>query len=749
MKNSILNSARSYKFAILAFTALSLLGWSNDAKAQKYWNTSGTGGTWTSSLWGSTAGGPFNTAWASSSDVVFGGSVPALITFATATVGNITVNTDTTVSQAGTLSFKTGGSNIDVAAGKTLTWVTQNISTSGVQAVTKSGSGTWNIGAQGNALAAGSSFTLNGGTVIVSGNNSLGGANAALSINGGIIQSSGTRTYANSAITIGGNFENSGTGNATWSGTVNLGNATRTINNTTTAGSRSYTGIISGAGGSGLSFTGAGTGLTFIGNTANTFSGPIVITGGEVIFNNNGAFGNSTSITLDGGRLSIASDNAGTTAITAATIAAARNLYVGSTSGTSLSVAGSTGVTTYNGVIADKQGSTGLLAKQGAGTLVLGGVNTYTGDTTIGNGTVRLDLGNDRLPTGTVVSFGSSGDNLGTLDLNGRSQQVAGLVSKLGTSTAATKNTVTSAVAATLDINVAEGTTRSYGDGTTQNSGVITGLLGLTKSGLGTQVLGDANTYSGTTTVNAGTLAVNGSITSSSAVVNGGLLNVNGTAANVTLNSGGSLGGSGKVGAITGAGTVGPGNSPGLLTATSVNPTAGTDFKFEFTALNPTYTSATASGNDLLHLTASSSPFAGGTFGAGNIISIYLNSSTINDSLLAGQNTSFSGGFFVDGTYGLAAALSPASFAYYTTSALLGTGSAVNYGGTDYYLLNSEIAAKTTLTDTAVTSAAFSTGTVAGTVLTFNAVPEPSAQSLLAFGMAALVAVRSMRRKQS
>jgi autotransporter-associated beta strand protein len=749
VKNSILNSARNYKFAILAFTALSLLGWSNDAKAQKYWNTSGTGGTWTSSLWGSTAGGPFNTAWASSSDVVFGGSVPALITFATATVGNITVNTDTTVSQAGTLSFKTGGSNIDVAAGKTLTWVTQNISTSGVQAVTKSGSGTWNIGAQGNALAAGSSFTLNGGTVIVSGNNSLGGANAALSINGGIIQSSGTRIYANSAITIGGNFENSGTGNATWSGTVNLGNATRTINNTTTAGSRSYTGIISGAVGSGLSFTGAGTGLTFIGNTANTFSGPIVITGGEVIFNNNGAFGNSTSITLDGGRLSIASDNAGTTAITAATIAAARNLYVGSTSGTSLSVAGSTGVTTYNGVIADKQGSTGLLAKQGAGTLVLGGVNTYTGDTTIGNGTVRLDLGNDRLPTGTVVSFGSSGDNLGTLDLNGRSQQVAGLVSKLGTSTATTKNTVTSAVAATLDINVAEGTTRSYGDGTTQNSGVITGLLGLTKSGLGTQVLGDANTYSGTTTVNAGTLAVNGSITSSSAVVNGGLLNVNGTAANVTVNSGGSLGGSGKVGAITGAGTVGPGNSPGLLTATSVNPTAGTDFKFEFTALNPTYTSATASGNDLLHLTASSSPFAGGTFGAGNIISIYLNSSIINDSLLAGQNTSFSGGFFVDGTYGLAAALSPASFAYYTTSALLGTGSAVNYGGTDYYLLNSEIAAKTTLTDTAVASAAFSTGTVAGTVLTFNAVPEPSAQSLLAFGMAALVAVRSMRRKQS
>jgi autotransporter-associated beta strand protein len=346
--------------------------------------------------------------------------------------------------------------------------------------------------------------------------------------------------------------------------------------------------------------------------------------------------------------------------------------------------------------------------------------------------------------------LGSTGTTLGTLDLNGRNQQIAGLVSTTGTVASGTvKNTVTSATAATLDINVAEGTTRSYGAGTTQNSGVIGGLLALTKSGAGTQVLGDANTYSGTTTVNAGTLAVNGSITSSSAVVNGGLLNVNGTAANVTVNSGGSLGGSGKVGAITGAGTVGPGNSSGLLTATSVDPTAGTDFKFEITSLNPTYTSATASGNDLLHLTSNSSPFAGGAFTSGNIISIYLNNATITNSLLAGTNTTFSGGFFVDGSYELAAALSPASFAYYTTSAALGTGSAVNYGGTDYYLLNSEIAAKTTLTDTAVASAAFSSGTVAGTVLTFNAVPEPSAQSLLAFGMAALVAVRSMRRKQS
>ena len=265
-------------------------------------------------------------------------------------------------------------------------------------------------------------------------------------------------------------------------------------------------------------------------------------------------------------------------------------------------------------------------------------------------------------------------------------------------------------------------------------SGGLSGSGEFNKTGSGTVKLGSSTGFTGILNVNAGKVVVDGALAAGSRTVVG---------------SGGWLGGSGIVGAISGAGTVGPGNSPGILTATSVNPNAGTDFRFEFTALNPTYTSATASGNDLLRLTSNSSPFGGGAFTSENVISIYLNSSSITDSLLAGTNTSFSGGFFVDGTYALASALSAASFAYYTTSAALGTGSAVNYGGTDYYLLNSDIAAKTTLSDTAVTGAGFTTGTVSGTLLTFNAVPEPSAQSMLALGMIALMAVRSMRRKQS
>ena len=735
MKNNAFNTLLNYKFAVVAFTALSLLGSSSDVKAAtQYWRTDGTTGTWTSSIWGNSASGPWTSAWVGGSDVYFGANSTGTYASTSNEIGNVTVADNATVNMTAGGSVRNSAltsyiSTYNIGTGATLNWASQSQYITGAYSVSgfiKNGAGTWNIGAQSAAYTGG--FTLNAGTIIISGANSIG--TGTFTINGGVVQASTGKTRT-ANIVLGGNFENAGTGSDVWSGTVNLGNATRTINNTTTSGSRSYTGVISGAAGSGLTFSGSGTGQTFIGNTGNTFSGPITITGGEVIFNNNGALGATTSITLDGGRLTIGSDASGT-AILGATIASNRNIYVGSTSGTTLSVGGATGVTTYNGVIANKVGSTGVLAKQGAGTLILGGVNTYTGDTSIGNGTVKLDLGNDRLPTGTVVSLGSSGNNLGALDLNGQNQSIAGLVSTAGTSVSTTlKNTVTSTAAATLDINVANGITKSYGNGTAANSGVITGAISLKKSGLGTQVLGDANTYTGTTTVDAGTLAVNGSLLNSGSVV---------------VNQNGFLGGSGSVGAISGAGTVGPGNSPGILTATSVNPNAGTDFRFEFTALNPTYSSATASGNDLLRLTSNSSPFAGGSFGAGNIISIYLNNSTITDSLLAGQNTSFSGGFFVDGTYGLAAALSPASFAYYTTSALLGTGSAVNYGGTDYYLLNSEIAAKTTLSDTAVTGAGFATGTATGTLLTFNAVPEPSAQSLLAFGMAALVAVRSLRR---
>jgi autotransporter-associated beta strand protein len=743
MKKGIFNSLRNHKFAIATFIALLLAGGASAHAQTSYTGTSSTG-LWNSSRWNNSAdASPYTSAWIANNAASFAAGAYTFTAAGTSgqvvNIGNITLASGATVtfSGAGGTIATSATRTLDIGTGSLLDFGTQAMSTAAGTGFIKNGAGV--LATAGAAYSGG--FTLNAGTVIMRGVDAMGGsASNVLTLNGGTVASNASRSMTTAkyggGIVIGGNVQfgelatnvalADSAASLSFANNVSLGTGVKTFtlgNN----GVQTFSGIISNtSGGITFSATAGVTGNFGITGNVNTFTGPINITGGEVRFTSDGSIGNGANdIIIDGGRFGKAND------ANTVTLGSGRDIFIGDGVGTSISAAG-TGPLIYNNAIANKTGEIGSWAKQGSGTLSLGGVSTYSGDTAINQGILLLTTGNDRLPTGTVVSLGQAASaNVGTLNLNGLNQQIAGLASTTGINSSANKNTVTSATTATLDINVAEGATKSYGAGTTQNSGVITGLLALTKSGLGTQVLGDANTYSGTTTVNAGTLAVNGSLLNTGSVV---------------VNQNGFLGGSGKVGAITGAGTVGPGNSPGILTATSVDPTAGTDFKFEFTALNPTYTSATASGNDLLHLTASSSPFAGGTFASGNIISIYLNSSTITNSLLAGTNTTFSGGFFVDGTYGLAAALSPASFAYYTTSAALGTGSAVDYNGISYYLLDSTIAAKTTLSDTAVASAAFSTGTVAGTVLTFNAVPEPSAQSLLAFGMAALVAVRAVRR---
>jgi fibronectin-binding autotransporter adhesin len=71
----------------------------------------------------------------------------------------------------------------------------------------------------------------------------------------------------------------------------------------------------------------------------------------------------------------------------------------------------------------------------------------------------------------------------------------------------------------------------------------------LVKIGTGTLTLSGLNTYNGSTTVEAGQLIVNGSITSN-VTVNGGTLGGSGTTKGITVNNGG---------------TLAPGNSPGIL----------------------------------------------------------------------------------------------------------------------------------------------------------------------------------------
>jgi autotransporter-associated beta strand protein len=80
-------------------------------------------------------------------------------------------------------------------------------------------------------------------------------------------------------------------------------------------------------------------------------------------------------------------------------------------------------------------------------------------------------------------------------------------------------------------------------------AGSLSGAGGLTKLGLGAIVLTNTNIYTGATTVESGTLLVNGSV-SSAVSVNGGTLGGTGTTGTILVNSGG---------------TLSPGNSTGIL----------------------------------------------------------------------------------------------------------------------------------------------------------------------------------------
>ncbi|MCE9630135.1 MAG: autotransporter-associated beta strand repeat-containing protein [Planctomycetia bacterium] len=254
----------------------------------------------------------------------------------------------------------------------------------------------------------------------------------------------------------------------------------------------------------------------------------------------------------------------------------------------------------------------------------------------------------------------------------------------------------------------------------------ILGSSGLEKLGVGSLVLSGSNGYTGATDVTAGTLAVNGSLTSASAV---------------TVASNATLGGSGSIaGAITGAGLVSPGNSPGILTAGQFNSSAGLDAAFEFTGLAPTYTSASASVNDVLRLTNGSAPFATGTFTAGNVIDVYFNV----DSIANGQI--YEGGFFTGlSAVDLLATLDgKGSFSYWAKTTGAGTRS---FGGVNYVDITTitGITGVTLQTSYGTKDFGGSVGSVTGSVTQFVIVPEPGAVALASIGIAA--AAWSLRRQ--
>ena len=205
-----------------------------------------------------------------------------------------------------------------------------------------------------------------------------------------------------------------------------------------------------------------------------------------------------------------------------------------------------TTASTYSGSIS----GTGMLTKNGSGTLTLTGDNTYNGTTTVNSGILSLGASERIADTSDLVVAS------GTFDL-------AGFSESLGSLTGSGNITLGSG---TL-------TTNSFSNSTF--SGVISGIGGgLTKSGSGTLTLSGGNPYSGTTTINAGTLAVDGSIANSP----------------VTISNGGTLAGSGTVGntIISSGGRISPGNSPGILDTGDLTLEGGGGYNWEIANVSGT-----------------------------------------------------------------------------------------------------------------------------------------------------------------
>ncbi|PPC75908.1 hypothetical protein C4K68_18110, partial [Pokkaliibacter plantistimulans] len=584
---------------------------------------------------------------------------------------------------------------------------------SGSGSLTKTGSGLMTLSGDNDYTGA---TIVSAGYLIAASNNALGatGSSSATTV------ASGATLRVSSDVTIAENLTVSGSGSssngalqgtggtATIAGTVTLNSDIRV---TVSSGNLVISGAVDGIGGitkasagtltlsgsnsySGITYVQAGTlsitddsnlgsGSVYLNGTTlvmtgtdSTIDNAFYITGtGNTLTNTNsitlsGVISGSGSLTKNGaGILTLSGSNsyAGTTSVDAGTlsIAADSNLGAGALTlnGSTLNVTGS-GVTIDNAVALTSNGGTlsnanavtlsgvisgdGDLSKTNSGILTLSNTNTYTGATTVLAGALSI-TDDSNLGSGAVT-------------LNGSTLTVTGSAVTIDNAIALTSN---------------GGTISNAND--VALSGVISGDGDLSKTDSGVLTLSNTNTYTGATSVLAGSLSVAGddNLGTGTLTLNGGTLTVTGSS--VTIDNSINLGiNSGYIsnanaltlsGAITGDGDLGL-YGAGTLTLSGNNSYAGS------TIINDGTLSVAQDGNlgtgaltlnggtlvltggdtidndieididgavvDVLNTDATLS----GTI-SGNGTLTKTNSSTTRSLTLSGDNSSFAGGITV------------------------------------------------------------------------------------------------------
>ena len=159
--------------------------------------------------------------------------------------------------------------------------------------------------------------------------------------------------------------------------------------------------------------------------------------------------------------------------------------------------------TTYAGTVS----GSGQLIKAGNGTWTISAANTYTGGTNISAGTLKL---------GNVGALGTSAGAVGvtsgaSLDLNGLAITNTNALTLNGVGTGslgALLNTSATAASYAGAITLGSDSTVGGSGGGITLGNTISGNFGLNKVGSHTLTLSGANTYTGNTAINAGTLSI-------------------------------------------------------------------------------------------------------------------------------------------------------------------------------------------------------------------------------------------------
>ncbi len=518
---------------------------------------SGTGGVRLQGTGGNTANGNYGV-------LVFGG-------------GKVQTTGSGTVTVQGTGGGGTGNTNIGIelaGSGSTIT------SGGGSVAVTGQGGGTLiSASNDGVILFNGPVVTAGGsGTVTVQGTGGGGTGSANIGVDLGGSGSTITSTGGNVSVTgQGGN----GSGGA--SAGVLLSNGA-----ILTAGGSGSTVTVQGTGGAGAGALNYGVYLTDSGTTITSAGGNVSVTGqsgaggaapSEGILLSSGAMvtaGGSGTVTVQGtgaggGNLGVYLGGSGSTITSAGgNVSVVGQGGGGATGGDGVALvsgavvtAGGIGTVTVQGTGGAGASTTGVNIAAGCHVTTAGGNVTLTGTGVGATGTVDIE-GVVSVPSGQTLTLMGTGVTVGATFLSGTynlvvsSTGVTNFTNSIGTPTALASVSITTATLVAGGIATTGGVTVNDSGAGTINGAVTGAGATFTKQGIGTLTLtGASSTYTGATTVSAGTLLVYDNQSAATGAV--------------AVNSGGSLGGTGILGGsvtVNAGGTITGGTLGGVGTLT-------------------------------------------------------------------------------------------------------------------------------------------------------------------------------------